>query len=261
MVGTVLAFPVPLHQAALHKCNPEVAVLVFVYGIYGCRSVSCGCGSTGCYGSISARPQFGLQALRREKVDAAGFRTEPDGFSISEQAVDGVTIDGDVTPVAGLADKGESIRIFMVNVQAVEGRDNQMPAFCKFDVRYVSLAQHSGAMGGVSVSLQTAFGMVVFEKSAVRTNPQHVAIRLHTGNAPVFTERHQAVGKDIRFQEVAGLFLNATHLIVDTCTNGPADIKNSMYRRGRSIFQTIIGFNIPFIIQLYTPQILVTGNP
>jgi len=46
-----------------------------------------------------------LQTLRGKQVNASGFSTQPDGLSIGEQAVDGITVNGYSTPVTGLTDE------------------------------------------------------------------------------------------------------------------------------------------------------------
>ena len=57
------------------------------------------------------------------------------------------------------------------------------------------------------------------------------------------------------------MFRDAAHFIVNTCTNCPPQIGDSMHRRSTLTLQMIVILYSSFGIQLYTPQTLVSGNP
>ena len=57
------------------------------------------------------------------------------------------------------------------------------------------------------------------------------------------------------------LLLNTIYLVVNTCTNCPAYIKNGMYGRFAFALQTIPGLYISLIVQINTPQFFIAGNP
>ena len=156
VVDTRFTIFIPLQQTALYQGNPKISVFVFIHRIHRRRGIVFGI-------RTPTRPQFCLKPLRRKQVDATGFSTQPNGLTIGKQAVDGIAVDGNSHSFTGLTNERESIRVFIIDIQSVKGGYNQVSPFRQFDIRYIGLAQHPGAVGGVTITFQTLPGMVVFE--------------------------------------------------------------------------------------------------